>query len=161
MDLLIRNVTAVTMDDARPVIENAFIGVSGGKIVYLSPASPAEPTEKIIDGGGKLCMPGLINAHTHLAMTLMRGFADDYALQEWLFEHVFPAEHRLTPQDIYLGSMLGMAELIASGTVCRLAICICTFPRLRERPSIPAFTPIFPTAPPALTSKTMILQLIR
>lgn len=117
MDLLIRNVTAVTMDDARPVIPNAYIGVRDGKIVHLSAQPFAESADKIIDGGGKLCLPGLVNAHTHLAMTLMRGFADDYALQEWLFDHVFPAERRLTPQDIYLGSLLGMAELIATGTV--------------------------------------------
>lgn len=117
MDLLIRNVTAVTMDDEKPIINNAYIGITGGKISYLSEHAPKAPAKETIDGGGKLCMPGLVNAHTHLAMTLMRGYADDYALRDWLFDHVFPIERKLTGKDVYLGSILGMAELIATGTI--------------------------------------------
>ena len=117
MDLLIKNVTAVTMDDTRPLVEDACIGVTGGRIVWLSDRPPAEPVGRVIDGGGKLCMPGLINAHAHVSMTLMRGFADDYELHTWLFDHVFPLEHNLTAHDVYVGAKLGMAEMLASGTV--------------------------------------------
>ncbi len=64
-------------------------------------------------------MPGLINAHSHSAMTLFRGFADDLPLKEWLFEKIFPAEARLLSQDtVYWGSLLACLEMIASGTTC-------------------------------------------
>jgi len=117
MDLLIKNVTAVTMDETRPLVEHACIGIHEGRIVSITEQPPAEAAERVIDGGGKLCMPGLINAHAHVSMTLMRGFADDYELHAWLFDHVFPLEQKLTAHDVYLGAKLGMAEMLATGTV--------------------------------------------
>ena len=66
MELLIKNATAVTMDDANPVLHNAYIGVDQGKTCWLSQQPPKEAASRIIDGAGKLAMPGLINAHTHL-----------------------------------------------------------------------------------------------
>lgn len=117
MDLLIKNVTAVTMDDARPVVRNACIGISGGRIVSISEQLPEELPARVIDGRGRLCMPGLVNTHTHVSMTLMRGFADDYDLHTWLFDHVFPTEAKLNEQAVYIGAKLGMAEMLASGTV--------------------------------------------
>ena len=70
------------------------------------------------DAKGKLILPGLVNTHTHLAMTLLRGYADDLPLTEWLEDHIWPAEGKLTGEDVYYGSLLGIVEMIKSGTTC-------------------------------------------
>ena len=72
----------------------------------------------IIDGTKKLVLPGFVNTHTHLAMTLLRGFGDDLPLQEWLETKVWPTEKRLTGEAAYYGSLLGAMEMIKSGTTC-------------------------------------------
>ena len=69
-----------------------------------------------IDGRGMLAMPGLINTHTHVAMTLLRGYANDLPLWEWLNDKVWPVEARLTGDDVYWASLLGIAEMIMTGT---------------------------------------------
>ncbi|MCL1807904.1 MAG: amidohydrolase [Oscillospiraceae bacterium] len=117
MDTLFQNVTAVLMDDGGTVLKNAYIGSDAGKISYISATPPEEKAKTVIDGKHKVLMPGLINAHTHLPMTLLRGFADDMDLQTWLFEHIFPAEGKLTPEITALGMRLGLMECLASGTV--------------------------------------------
>lgn len=71
---------------------------------------------QVIDGTGKVTMPGLINAHQHTPMNLLKGFSDDLKLMDWLEKKMFPAEARMTPEDIYWGSQLSMAEMIRSGT---------------------------------------------
>ena len=73
----------------------------------------------IVNGKNKVAMPGLVNTHTHLAMTLLRGIADDLPLAEWLNNHIWPyeAEH-LNPEFCYIGSLLGCLEMIKSGTTC-------------------------------------------
>ncbi len=116
MELLIKNVTAVTMDPQNPVVENCFIGIDQGKICWLSEKEPEEKAGRVVDGQGCAAMPGLVNAHTHLPMTLLRGYADDYALQEWLQDHIFPAEGRLDARCVQAGMMLGLAESIRFGT---------------------------------------------
>jgi len=63
-------------------------------------------------------MPGLINCHTHLAMTLFRGVADDLPLVDWLEKHIWPMEKNLTPESVYYGSLLGCLEMIRTGTTC-------------------------------------------
>ena len=77
----------------------------------------AQSGDTEIDGGNKLAIPGFINAHTHLAMVLLRGLADDVPLQTWLEEHIWPVEQQLTPTDIYWCTLLGIAEGIRSGTI--------------------------------------------
>jgi len=72
--------------------------------------------DKEIDGAGKIALPGLINAHTHLSMTLFRGYADDMLLQDWLAKKIWPLEAKLTGEDCYYGALLGAAEMIRSGT---------------------------------------------
>jgi 5-methylthioadenosine/S-adenosylhomocysteine deaminase len=72
----------------------------------------------IIDASHHLVMPGLVNTHTHVAMTLLRGYADDVSLQEWLKDYIWPQEMKLTPQDCYYGNLLGIVEMIKSGTTC-------------------------------------------
>jgi 5-methylthioadenosine/S-adenosylhomocysteine deaminase len=74
--------------------------------------------EDTIEGHGKLAIPGLVNCHTHLAMTLMRGYADDMELMPWLQEKIWPLEAKLTAEDIYWGVKLGCLEQIRSGITC-------------------------------------------
>jgi 5-methylthioadenosine/S-adenosylhomocysteine deaminase len=74
--------------------------------------------QKIIDGKGKAVIPGLINSHTHAAMTLARGYGDDIPLEQWLNERIWPYEANLTPEDVYWGTKLACLEMIKSGTTC-------------------------------------------
>ena len=117
LDTLIKNVTAVTMDDEKNIFADAFIGIKDGKITYVGTDAPAEDAEQIVDGKGMIAMPGLVNTHSHAAMSLMRGYADDYVLQEWLNDHVFPIEGKLVPDDVYWAMLWTQAEMLACGTV--------------------------------------------
>ena len=116
LDLLLKNVDIITMDDQNMVIHNGFIGVSDRKICFAAEKLPENISfKKEINGKGGLAMPGLINAHSHSAMTLMRNYADDIALESWLFDNIFPIEAKLTDRDVYWGTMLGIAEMLKSG----------------------------------------------
>ena len=117
MDTLFSNITVITMNEQNPVLRGGFVGVSGRKITYTGNTPPAEKAVRVINGERRLLMPGLINAHTHLPMALLRGYADDYRLQQWLFDHVFPAEGRLDERCIVAGVRLGLAECIRFGVV--------------------------------------------
>lgn len=75
-----------------------------------------EKADKVIDGEGKILMPGLINTHTHLSMTLFRGLADDLSLDTWLNDYIWPVEAHLNGYYCYIGALLGAVELIKSGT---------------------------------------------
>ncbi|MGM0399170.1 MAG: amidohydrolase, partial [Halobacteriota archaeon] len=75
-----------------------------------------EPGDEVLDATDGLVMPGLVNAHTHAAMTLLRGYADDKPLDRWLQEDIWPAEAALEPADVRAGTELAMAEMIRSGT---------------------------------------------
>ena len=74
--------------------------------------------DTVIDGKRKALLPGLVNAHTHAAMTLFRSYADDMKLQDWLQAKIWPAEAKLRPEDIYWGTKLACLEMIRSGTTC-------------------------------------------
>ena len=103
------------------VIDDAFILVEANSIAAIGPMAQAPPpgTARVVDVRGKLVMPGLVNAHTHCAMTLFRGMADDLALHTWLHDHIFPAEARcISPEMVYWSTKLAAAELILSGTTC-------------------------------------------
>lgn len=116
-DLLFSGVTAVPMDGPDEVLKDAYVGVTGGKITYVGRTPPQEPSARVIDGKRKVLMPGLCNGHTHIAMTLLRGYADDYDLQTWLHEHIFPAEAKMTDDMVYWGAKLATLEMMAGGTV--------------------------------------------
>ena len=88
MNTLFSHVCVVTMDDRMSVWTDAFVGVTDGKISYLSKHAPEEKPDQIIDATGMVLMPGLINCHTHLPMQLLRGYADDLKLQEWLNDYI-------------------------------------------------------------------------
>lgn len=115
MDILFSHVAAILMDDMGTVWKDAYVQVSGKQIVFVGQARPDQFKGREIDGTGKVLMPGLVNAHTHIPMTLMRGYADGYDLQTWLNDYIFPAEARLDARAVRAGTALGLAEMIASG----------------------------------------------
>ena len=92
--------------------------IQGNRIVKIGRDLSDETDEELIDGHGQLAIPGFINAHTHLAMTLLRGYADDMELKPWLQEKIWPLEARLTEEDIRWGVKLGCLELIHFGVTC-------------------------------------------
>ena len=118
MAILFENVTAVLMDGARTVLPNAFVAVEGGKIASVGTQKPEGPFDRIIDGKGGILMPGLINAHTHVPMTAMRGYGDGHALHDWLNNFIFPVEAKWDDRAIRACADLGLMEMIASGTTC-------------------------------------------
>ena len=97
--------------------EPVGLRVQDGVIAEVGPGVCAQPGDEVIDGSGMALVPGLVNAHTHAAMTLFRGFADDLPLMVWLEEHIWPAEARLEPEHVYWGTRLACAEMIRTGTV--------------------------------------------
>jgi len=117
-DILLENITAVTMDDSRKVIDNAYVAVSGSRICYVGDKRPEGDFKIVLRGRRKVVMPGLVNTHAHLAMTLLRSYADDMNLQDWLFNKIFPFEDTLNEDMIKEGSEIGIDEMLASGTTC-------------------------------------------
>jgi 5-methylthioadenosine/S-adenosylhomocysteine deaminase len=119
-DIVIHNGTIVTVNTAFDIIANGLICINDGKlqcIEAVDPHSPLPQAKDTIDADGGIIMPGLVNAHTHLPMTLFRGLADDLPLLEWLNTYIFPAESKhINPESTRLGSLLGCAELTLSGT---------------------------------------------
>ena len=115
MDTLFSHITAVTMDEAMHVYFDCFVGVTDGKIAYLSKTPPKEKPRKIINGEGMVLMPGLINCHTHLPMSLLRGYADDYDLSTWLNDYIFPREDRLDGRAVKAATLLSIAECLRFG----------------------------------------------
>jgi 5-methylthioadenosine/S-adenosylhomocysteine deaminase len=87
-----------------------------GLIADIGPAVIAQPGDDLLNGNAMAIMPGLVNAHTHAAMTLLRGYGDDLPLMEWLQTRIWPAEASLTPDDVYWGTRLAIIEMLRSGT---------------------------------------------
>ncbi len=120
VDLIIRGGTVVTMDSSRRVIENGAVAVKGGRIVSVGSMTDIDrnyTAREIVNARGKVIIPGLINGHTHVPMTLFRGLADDLDLQEWLTKYIFPAEAKnVTEEFVRVGTRLGLAEMIRGGT---------------------------------------------
>ena len=109
----------VTQNDARDIIENAAVAVEDGRILSVGHTDLLEilfPECRRVDLGHAVIMPGLINAHTHVSMSLLRGYSDDKALMDWLTQDIFPAEAKLTPGLVELGAMFSLAEMIRTGT---------------------------------------------
>lgn len=118
---LIENATVVTVDDHGTVLPEADLLIDETDIGGIWPRGqrPADVSaENVLDATGMVAMPGLINAHTHCAMTLLRGYADDMPLMSWLQNKIWPFEMRLEPDDVYWGTMLGVAEMIRGGVTC-------------------------------------------
>ena len=111
--------TVVAMDGQRRVIENGAVAIRNGEIVRVGTAAELRGTAaaKTINAAGKVVIPGLINTHTHVPMSLFRGIADDLDLQEWLTKYIFPAEAKnVNEAFVRAGTRLGLAEMIRGGT---------------------------------------------
>ncbi len=113
--MLIKNVSILQSGHLQP---GQDILIDGGKITNVGRDLMDESDDEPIDGRGKLAIPGLINGHTHLAMTLLRGYADDMELMPWLQEKIWPLEARITEEDVAWGVKLGCLELIRFGITC-------------------------------------------
>lgn len=120
VDLIIRGGTIVTMDGTRSVIEDGAVVVRGGRILAVGTTSEMGArytARETIDARGRVVIPGLINGHTHIPMTLFRGLADDLDLNDWLTKYIFPAEAKnVTEEFVRVGTRLGLAEMIRGGT---------------------------------------------
>ena len=116
MDILFENAKIITVSEDAPYLENAYLGTENGKIKYIGTERPTEEVKRTIDAKGKVLIPGLINAHTHVPMTLFRGLSDDCELDVWLREHIWPAEDKLSDESVLAGTSLAVAEMLASGT---------------------------------------------
>jgi 5-methylthioadenosine/S-adenosylhomocysteine deaminase len=114
---LIRNGIFVTADADNRVVRGCMV-IEGERIAYLgeNPPLPPERYDRVIDGSRKLYMPGLVNTHGHAAMSLLRGYGDDLALQVWLEQKMWPMEAKFTSEDVYWGTSLSVLEMIKSGT---------------------------------------------
>jgi 5-methylthioadenosine/S-adenosylhomocysteine deaminase len=97
--------------------ESVCLRASDGVIAELGPQVEPREGDEVLDAGGAAVVAGLVNGHTHAAMTLFRGFGDDLPLMRWLQEKIWPIEARLQPQDTYWGTRLACAEMIRTGTV--------------------------------------------
>ena len=118
-DLLITGGTVITMDGTHRIIENGAIAVRNGEIVSVGTAAELRGTraKQTINATGKVIIPGLINTHTHVPMSLFRGIADDLDLNEWLTKYIFPAEAKnVNEAFVRAGTRLGLAEMIRGGT---------------------------------------------
>lgn len=118
-DTLILNGMVLTVDDTGTFIENGALAIKGHKIAALGMAKDFQgwQARETYDAQGKLIMPGLVNAHTHLPMSLFRGLADDLPLEQWLQEHIFPAEAKfINSESVFAGTQLSVAEMLLSGT---------------------------------------------
>jgi len=122
VDTLIFADWIVTVDDSNSVLLHHAIAVNDGQILDILPASDARQTyhsDNTHDLKGHALIPGLINAHTHAAMTLFRGLADDLHLMEWLQQHIWPAEAKWVNEEfVHDGTLHAAAEMLRSGTTC-------------------------------------------
>ena len=117
MRTLIRDVTAITLDGEDRILPGADIAVDGPSILAVGTIPEGFNPERIIDGREHIALPGFFNAHSHAAMTLERGWAEDLAFDRWLNEKIWVAESALQEEDVYWGAALACCEMIRSGTV--------------------------------------------
>ena len=119
-NLLIAHGDIMTVDAHDTIIQDGAIAVSDGRIAEVGPhaeIAPKYPDHEVLDARGKVAMPGFVNTHTHLAMTMIRSIADDIKHYQWL-PVMWAVEAHLDDEALYAGSLLGVAEMIASGTTC-------------------------------------------
>src|SRR2546422_6548985 len=122
-DLLVKNGTIVTMDGERRIIENGVVAGRADTIIFVGTESDftlryrkGVTAKQTIDARGKLVLPGFINGHTHVPMTLLRGLHDDVTLNDWLYKYIFPAEAKNVNEEfVRWGTRLAAGEQIRSG----------------------------------------------
>ncbi len=122
VDLILANALVLTMDEELHQYEPGAVAVSGDAIIAVGEDAEirkAYSAAQLVDCGGRVVMPGLVNAHTHVPMTLLRGLADDLRLDVWLQGYMMPVEREfVSPDFVRLGTQLACAELIRSGVTC-------------------------------------------
>ncbi len=117
MKIYIKNANMISMDETRPKIEeNMDIVIEDDKIETIGKNINIEENSKVIDATGKIVMPGMINTHSHVPMSIFRETVDGLLLQEWLNQKIWPMEDKLTNEDIYYASCLSFIEMIKTGT---------------------------------------------
>jgi 5-methylthioadenosine/S-adenosylhomocysteine deaminase len=120
VDIIIEGGTILTLDDAGTIIPSGALAIREGMIAAVGPLSEINGLyrgKEVVNAKNHVVMPGLVNGHTHAAMTCFRGIADDLDLMEWLNKYIFPAEAKnVDPELAYWGSLLACAEMIRSGT---------------------------------------------
>ena len=122
IDLVIDARWVVPVEPAERVLEHSSVAVDAGRILEVLPSAEVDaryaPRDRV-SGPEHVLIPGLVNSHTHAAMTLMRGLADDLPLMRWLREHIWPAETKLvSPEFVYDGTLLAAAEMLRGGVTC-------------------------------------------
>src|SRR5271169_2677523 len=119
VDLIVSGGIVVTMDGARAIYQDGSVAVRGDSIVAVGPRSDVEAQyhgAQVMDARGRLVLPGFINGHTHVPMTLFRGIHDDVTLNDWLYKYIFPAEAKNVNEEfVRWGTRLAAAEQIRSG----------------------------------------------
>lgn len=119
MKILIKNCNLISMSEKREKYEEMIdILINNDKIEKIQKGISDENSNKIINAKGKIVMPGFINTHTHIPMSIFRDTLDGYGLQEWLNDKIWPMEDKLTEEDIYYSSLLSCVEMIKGGTTC-------------------------------------------
>ena len=118
--LIIQNCEVMTFEGRVPrFLTGQDILIEGNQITAIQPTSPlAQSDGRIIDAGGMLAVPGMVNTHAHVPMVLFRNAGPDVNENDWFNKVIFPLEANLTPEDIYWGAMLGLAEMIEAGITC-------------------------------------------
>ncbi len=115
-DILFKN-SLIILNEEKYLV-NGFLGIKDGKIVYVSDKEPQIESKEVLDLKDRIISPGFFNTHTHIPMTLLRGFADDLPLMEWLTKYIWPLESKLlSPEYVRMGTYLGLIEMIKSGTI--------------------------------------------
>jgi 5-methylthioadenosine/S-adenosylhomocysteine deaminase len=121
-DFLLTNAHILTMDNEMTQFIDGALAIQGDTILAVGSGAELKAeyqAAQVVDCGGKILMPGLVNAHTHVPMTLLRGLADDLRLDVWLLGYMMPVEREfVSPDFVRLGTLLGCAEMIRSGITC-------------------------------------------
>jgi len=119
-DTVIHNCTIITVNPEFDILKHGIICIKKGRLEQITTKDQDQKlpdAKQVIDVKDGIVMPGLVNTHTHLPMTLFRGLADDLPLDKWLNEHIFPAERKhISPESVRTGALLGCAEMLLSGT---------------------------------------------
>jgi len=120
MKILFKNAMVLTMENDT-ILKNALVAVEDDKIAYVGETCENwlnREYDRVVDASGHMIMPGFINTHAHLAMTLLRGYGSGLPLQSWLEDKIWPVEDRYEDEDYYVGSQMAVAEMLRSGTTC-------------------------------------------
>ena len=116
-NILIKDATILNpLGNGKTEEKNADVLIVEDRIAEINKEIDESNAEKVIDASDKILMPGLVNTHTHISMSLLRGIADDLELDTWLNDHIWPMEAHLNREYCYIGALLGAAEMIKSGT---------------------------------------------